>query len=78
MFRIDWLFITRMYCTVYAAYGIYRAGNMLQFCKVTYINIVTESIKYCFVRKVSDYVIFFGGEGGILKAFQKMQWILTL
>ena len=76
MFRIDWLFITRMYCAVYAAYGIYRAGNILHFCKITYINIVTESIKYCFVRKFSDYTkIYFLG---ILKAFHKMQWILTV
>jgi hypothetical protein len=35
---------------------------ILQLCKVTYIYIVTKSINYCFVRKISDYLkSFFWG-----------------
>ena len=41
MFRIDQLFIIRGYFTVYAAYGIYNAENILTLCKTTYIQGVT-------------------------------------
>jgi len=43
--------------TVHAAYGIYHAERILKLCKITYIYIVTKSIKHCFVCKVSYYII---------------------
>ena len=43
MFRIDELFIIRRYFTVYAAYGIFLADNILKLCKYTYI--FTKSLK---------------------------------
>ena len=47
--------------TVYITYGIYHAENILKLCKITYINIVIKSIKYCILYKLSDYFkIFFG------------------
>jgi len=44
-----------VYFTLYAAYGIYHVDNILKLCKITYIYIVTKSIKYCIQWKVSDY-----------------------
>jgi len=44
MFQKDSPFIIRRYFTVYAAYGIYHAENILKLCKITYIYIGTESI----------------------------------
>jgi len=36
-----------MYVTLYAAYGIYHAEDVLKSGKITYIYIVTKSMKRC-------------------------------
>ena len=59
--HVSSLCIIRPYFTVCAAYGIYLADNILKLCKITYIYIVTKSVKYCIICKVSDYIKRFFG-----------------
>jgi hypothetical protein len=44
MFRIDKLFIIRVYFTVCIVYGAYHADNIFKLCKITYIYIITKDI----------------------------------